>query len=302
MKTIVTTGLIACAAVVGLMQSTSARSVKFKHVISAYADDAGVGLNAPEGVACGSQGDIVVADTGNDRLVRFMFKDGEIKAGSVIKVDQLTAPSRVALTPRGDIFAVDDRQRRVAHVNADGTFKETVRFDGIPAPSTVVPKAIATDSAGRLYVLDAFGGRVLVIDVQGVFQRAIAMPADVGFVADITVDESGDLYALDAIKRRLLIAKTDAKAFIMLDKDLSDMVPTIPTSLLASRGSLFLLEGNGGRIINVAKDGAFLTRQLAQGWDEGALNHPAQMCINDQDFAFIADRDNRRVSVFQVMR
>ena len=38
------------------------------------------------------------------------------------------------------------------------------------------------------------------------------------------------------------------------------------------------------------------------GWKEGQLNHPSQLCVNDKDEVFIADRDNSRVQVFQLTR
>ena len=63
-----------------------------------------------------------------------------------------------------------------------------------------------------------------------------------------------------------------------------------------------MVEGNGSSIVSFGRDGSFLARQLTMGWNEGSLNHPAQMCINDKDEVFIADRDNSRVQVFQLIR
>ena len=61
-------------------------------------DDQGVGLSLPEGVACGASGDVVVGDTGNDRLVRFSYQDKIVVGGSPIQIPELSAPFRVQLS------------------------------------------------------------------------------------------------------------------------------------------------------------------------------------------------------------
>ena len=57
-----------------------------------------------------------------------------------------------------------------------------------------------------------------------------------------------------------------------------------------------------GDIVTFGRDGAFVSRQLTGGRDEGFLDYPSQLCVNDKDEAFVADRDNSRVQVFQVIR
>ena len=69
--------------------------------------------------------------------------------------------------------------------------------------------------------------------------------------------------------------------------------------MTASKGVIFVVEGSGSSIVSFGRDGSFLARQLTMGWNEGSLNHPSQMCINDKDEVFIADRDNSRVQVFR---
>ena len=51
-------------------KSFSGAALKFRHILSIYADDKDVGLKQPEGVACGPKSFLIVADTGNGRLLR----------------------------------------------------------------------------------------------------------------------------------------------------------------------------------------------------------------------------------------
>jgi hypothetical protein len=302
MKTVSFACFVAAALVLGHLRLTAAETARFRYLVSVYFDDKGVGLNLPEGVACDANGQVVVGDTGNDRLLRFTYRDKVVSGGSVIKPPQVSAPSRIHLNSKGEIYALDSRQRRIAHLGPQGEFRDVLAFDGVPAPSTVVPKDFAIDSADNIYVLDVFSARVLVLNAQEKFQRAVAVPGDTVFGADLAVDASGNLLLLDSIRRRLFSAAKDANSFAPLGGDLTESLATLPTSMTTSKGLIFVAEGSGSSIDGFGRDGSFLGRQLTMGWDEGSLNHPSQMCINDKDEAFVADRDNSRIQVFKLTR
>jgi sugar lactone lactonase YvrE len=301
MKTATSACLVAAILVLGSLHLAADQIAKFRHVVSIYADDKGGGLSQPEGVACGAGGQIVVADTGNDRLVRFTFKDKTLTGGTVIKLPEVSAPSRLQVNSKGEIYALDTRQRRVVRIGPEGDFKGALAFNGA-APGTIVPKAFVIDIADTIYVLDVFSARVLVLSADGKVQRELALPADLGFAADLAVDSGGTVLVLDAINRRLFSAAKDAGSFAPLGGDLTEALGTMPTSMTTSKGSTFVLEGSGSSVVSFRADGSFMARQLAPGVAEGSLNHPAQMCVNDKDEAFIADRDNSRVQVFQLIR
>jgi sugar lactone lactonase YvrE len=302
MKTVTLAALVAAALVAGHLRLTAVEGARLRHLTSVYADDKDAGLKFPEGVACDATGRFVVADTGHDRLVRFTYQGKTISGGTEIKTPQLSAPSRVQLDSKGEIFALDSRQRRIVHLGSDGGFKSALAFAGVPAPATIVPKSFALDSADNVYVLDAFSARVLVLNAQGAFQRALPVPDGVGFASDLAVDAAGSLFLLDSVKRRMYSAGKDAGAFAPLGGDLTSSLATMPSAMTASRGVIFVAEGIGSCITAFGRDGSFLARQLTRGWEEGSLNHPSQICINDRDEVFIADRDNSRIQVFQLIR
>lgn len=302
MKPVAAACLVAIALALAHLGVTAAETAKFRYATSMYADDKDVGLSRPEGVACGANGQVVVGDTGNDRLLRFTYLDKAVSGGTVVKLPELSAPTRVQLSAKGEIYALDGKQRRIVHLGAKGEFKDNVAFDGIPAPSTVVVKGFAIDAADRIYALDVFAGRVLVLDGQGKFQKAIPLPADLGFASDVAVDPGGNVLVLDSIRRRILMAGKDAAAFAPLGGELISALPMLPTYITASKDGIFVAESSGSSVVSFGRDGSVLARQLATGWEEGTLNHPSQMCFDDKDDVFIADRDNSRIQVFQIVR
>jgi DNA-binding beta-propeller fold protein YncE len=302
MKRVVFACLLAVAAAWGPLQLAAAEIAKLRYLTSAYSDEKGGGLNLPEGVACDGKGRVVVADTGNGRLLRFTFQDKAFTGGSEIKIPQMPEPSIVRLSSTGEIYVLDNAQRRIVRLGSDGGFKATLAFSGVPAPATIVPKSFTIDAADNLYVLDVFSSRILVLNAQGAFQKALPLPGDAGFISDVAVDTAGTVFVLDAIKRRLFSAAKDAASFTALGGDLGDSITTLPTYMTTDKGIIFVVEGEGGSIVTFGRDGSFLARQLTKGWEEGSLNHPAQICITDKDEVFVADRDNSRIQVFRLVR
>jgi hypothetical protein len=143
---------------------------------------------------------------------------------------------------------------------------------------------------------------VLVLNPRGQFQKAVGLATGTGSGADIAVDASGTIVLLDSVGRRLYAAARDAAAFAPLGGSLARFIATLPGHLTVVPGAILVVEGSGSTVAAFGRDGSFLSRQLTQGWGEGALNHPAQICVDDKDEAFIADRDNSRVQAFAVMR
>lgn len=301
MRTFALATLVAALAA-GLTRPAAAQAARLRFLAAVYADDKGVGLARPEGVACGADGLLVVGDTGNGRLLRFTYRDRTVSGGGEIRIPELAAPSRVQLGSKGQIYVLDSTRRRIVRLSPDGTFVGVLSFDGAPPPETVVPKSFAVGAADRVYVLDAFAGRVLVVDAEGRFERALALPADAGFITDLTVDTGGSLVLLDSIRRRLYAVAAGEGTFGPLGRDLTASLPTAPTSLTFDRGLIFILEGRGSRVVTVGRDGSFLSAQLARGWTEGLLNYPSQMCVNDRNEVFVADRENSRIQVFALAR
>lgn len=301
MKRVLLAALVAGTFVVAPWRSADAQGVRFRHLVSVYVDDKGGGLHLPEGVACGDEGRFVVGDTGNNRLLLFTFKAKAVSGGTEIKVPELAAPTKVQLNSKGEIYALDGSKRRIVRLTAEGTFREFLSFDGAPPPTAIVPRSFTIDSADNVYVLDVLSARVLVLNAEGRFQKALALPDGTGFVTDLDVDILGNVFVVDPVKRRLFSAGRDANAFSPLGGDLTGSLVTLPTSLTASRGTIFVVE-SGGSIASIGQDGSFMTRQLTTGWQEGSLNHPAQVCITEKDEVFVADRDNSRVQVFALSR
>lgn len=274
----------------------------FTHLLSIYADEKEGSIKNPEGVVCNGAGSaIFVADTGNGRLLKYAFKDGALSGGTEVKLPQLVYPVRLQLNSRGDILALDERQRRIVRLSGDGAFIDFVDAKGLPAPSDVVPRSFKLGGQDNIYVLDISGWRVLFLDPAGNYQKQAALP-EKGFFSDLYVDPRGVVYLLDSVNKIVYVYDKDSNSFKPLTTDLGDYAnfPTYMTS--DGKGTLYIVDQDGNGIILLGQDGTFKGRRLGIGWSDGLVYYPAQICIDEKGDVFVADRYNNRVQIFSIPR
>ncbi len=213
--------ILICTLVLPL-NSFGAETMKLKFLQSVYADSKGGALKEPEGVASNEKSGLVIADTGNDRLVRYEFQDKSLKGGTEIRIPQLSSPIRIQMNSKGEIFALDGMKRRILRLNPDGSFRGYVDAEGVSSPSVFVPRSFKVDGNDNIYILDVFAGRVLVLSPEGKYQKQIAFPKEYGFFSDLSVDLRGNVLLIDSVKAMVFSAPKGADSFSPLTKSLRE--------------------------------------------------------------------------------
>jgi trimeric autotransporter adhesin len=187
-------------------------------------------LNFPSGVVIDSQGNIYIADSGNNRI-RKVSTSGTIStvAGNGIFSDsgdggppaaaQLNAPTGVVVTPAGALY-ISDSLNAAVRVAAKGTISSVGS-----ASSLGSPRGLAYDAAGNVYVADAANSRVQKIGTDGSV-TTFAGNGTAGFAGDggpaasaqlntptsVVVDTAGNVYIADLLNNR--IRKVDTSGTI----------------------------------------------------------------------------------------
>jgi uncharacterized protein (TIGR03437 family) len=207
-------------------------------------------LSGPTGIAVNqSTGTLYVADSGNNRVLRFprpVKQSGRITPDAVIgqtnfttatsasiNSTSLNTPEGLAMGPNGDLFVADGGNNRVLEFPAGaGTGAAAVRVFGQPSMTVAVPpsqpsaqtlsfpQGILVDQASNLYVADAGANRVLIFpDTQsgptaGAVAAAVIGQADfsgtpgaISFKTPVGVglDSSGNVYVGDSGNNRVLM-------------------------------------------------------------------------------------------------
>lgn len=158
------------------------------------------GLYGPRGVAVAPGGAVLVADTGNNRL---MIYDADLKEGRAVGSkgsgpEQFSDPVGVAVGPSGAVYVADVANRRVQILDGRGGF--TGRFE-MPGWRSVGEPFLAVGAGDVLYVSDPTGSAVLALDRSGkVLRKWDANDAGRKFSAPtgVALDSKGAaLYVVD---------------------------------------------------------------------------------------------------------
>jgi sugar lactone lactonase YvrE len=278
--------------------SQAAEPLKFRQMAPIYVDGKGAGIRQPEGVACRGNA-LVVADTGNGRLLRYTLAGENWTPGGEIVLPQLPSPLRVDVNSKGEIFALDGQSRKIVRVAASGEFLGYVAPTG-DVQGAIVPRSFRFDKDDNLYLLDVLSARVLVMDPSGKIQREIPFPKEYGFFSDLAVDAGGNVYLLDSVRKRVYkVAKNSTEAAPLTGSLQEEAY--FPASIATDKqGTIYLVDQNGSGVVILGQDGSFRGRRLSMGWKEGFLRYPAEMCVTENGAAFIADRGNNRVDGFLI--
>lgn len=301
MRTLSITRVLGALAAILPALASAAGPEGLRHALSIYVDSADVTLRSPEGVACDEKGHLVVADTGNARLLTYHWKDGALDAGAQVKLAQLPYPTRVQIDGRGFVLALDRRARRIARVDEKGAFAGFVEPQGATT-TPVTATAFKVGPGDALYLLDAPAAKVLVLSPEGRVTRELPLPKEAQGITDVAVDQGGRIYVVDAVSAIVYAAEKDATAFKPLSESLKELV-SFPAYLAPdNRGKLYVVDQHGNAIVKLGVDGSFQGRELAMGWTDGGVYYPSQICLDGAGDLFVADRANDRVQIFSLPR
>jgi len=282
--------------------SVGAEALKFKHFQSVYEDAKEAGFRSPEGVGCDGKGHILVADSGNGRLVQYTLINGKAMPDREIRAPELTFPVRVQTNSKGEIFALDGRRKRVVRFSPAGEYLGRVDAADSPPPSTAIPRSFDIGKDDTIYLLDVFGGRVLILTPEGKFSNKIDFPKGYEVISDLAVNEKGTVFLIDSVKAMVYVAAKGSGQFSPLTESMKEVMKFPATITTDGDGNLYLADKYGGNIYIVGQDGSFKGEQLTMGWKEGQLRYPCQVCVNDKGEVFVADRDNNRIQIFSTVR
>jgi uncharacterized protein (TIGR03437 family) len=173
-------------------------------------------LAAPQGVAHDQNGDLYIADSGNDR-VRKVDTQGMISTfagtgtngsagdGGAATAALFRSLVDVKVDSEGNVYLTDSSDNRVRVIDAAGVIHALAGtgqggFSGDGGPATQAqlnfPSEVEVDEAsGNIYIADEFNGRVRVVRPDGTIGTAVET---VGSVRGIARDSDGRIYVANS--------------------------------------------------------------------------------------------------------
>jgi uncharacterized protein (TIGR03437 family) len=208
-------------------------------------------LSSPQGIALDPSGNLYVADSGNNRVLRYprpVNQSGRITPNAVLGQSNFTtgaaagvsassflSPADVAIGPNGELFVADAGNNRVLEFLANFTsgapaiqvygqpnFFSGATSSSISAQTLTAPSGIFVDPSSNLYVADSGNNRILIFaNTQG--PHGNGLPASVVFgqpafdfgaagggagglnvPLSVALDSSGDIFVADAGNNRVV--------------------------------------------------------------------------------------------------
>ncbi|OWK45193.1 hypothetical protein [Fimbriiglobus ruber] len=197
-------------------------------------------LAPPTNVAADAVGDVFIADTTYNRVLRVDAKTGAISTlagngtagfsgdGGPATAAQLNGPTDVAADAAGDVFIVDNKNNRVRRVDAATGVITTVAGNGRPGlsqyggPATATPlefpNLVAVDAAGDIFITEteSLGTEVVRVDAKTAVITTVAGNGVAGFSGDggpataaeieaagLAVDAAGNVFLTDPVNNRV---------------------------------------------------------------------------------------------------
>ncbi len=150
------------------------------------------GLSGPNGAAVDSSGNLYIADTGNNRIVKIAPNGTQ----TVVSVAPLTLnfPLAVALDCAGNLYVTDGNNNRVVKVPAAGGAATVL-------PRSVSPDGLAVDASGNVFVADNEDGSIVKITSGGTVST---FESDFEDPVDVAVDPAGNVYLADGTLSTIL--------------------------------------------------------------------------------------------------
>ncbi len=271
------------------------------HVFSIYGVDRQDLLSFPNAVHVTDNGDIYVADTGNDRIAIFnsrgRFKS-EIKTrGKKLKAGDLITPLGVTVDSKGRVFTASFDSGLMVF-NSNGKVVKQLPIQGTQVYTD--GKLVYLTAPGSVYAFDEKLEIARHIGTRGRKLGQFETPQD------LLVTEDGSLVVSDTQNMRLQIfnKKGDVVAYKgapPLDMDAAERIFGLGTGMTQDDlGRIYVADAfhHAIRVFNEAGDD--LGEIGGQGDTDGLFNYPSDITYMGGNTFAVADKWNDRVQVLRI--
>lgn len=279
-----------------------------------------------------SDGHLLVADEGNDRIARIDPGSGAITTvagvgragfsgdGGRATAAALDRPASLVLAPDGSIFFSDYGNHRVRKIDAAGTIttvagigSEGFSGDGGPAVHAALayPVGLARAADGSLFVADSLNYRIRRIAPDGIITTIAgtgvagnagdggpAAKAELRVVSSLTIAADGSL--LIAEQQNAAVRKIDARGIISTIAGVASGALVSPAGIaLSSDGSLLIADAGAHAVRKLTADGRVVdvvssevSQAAASRAAEGRPWGPYSVAAAADGTVYFSDRNN----------
>ena len=259
-------------------------------------------MNSPRGVATDDNGNIYVADTGNNRIQKFLengavitwgIKGNDTQINKGRSAAEFDSPFGIAVDSHGFVYVADTGNNRIQKFTNNGTFLAKWGTFGTSSGQLYLPRGIAVDSQGFVYVADTANNRIQKFNSNG---RLITLwgnngTQDGNFQSPrgIAVDSKGFVFVADTANNRIQKFNSNGK-FITLwgSNGTQDGNFQSPRGItIDSKGFVYVSDTGNNRIQKFDPNGKFVNSIGKLGHDPGDFDSPYGISADSNDFIYV---------------
>lgn len=275
----------------------------------------------PAGVSVGADGSIIVADTGNARVMRVellnKLKTNPLPSNTATKLS-VSGPSRKLPYPAGQI-AVHGDDEIYAHLPTQGQFvlldregKEKKRFGKSKGKTPDVTRGtdgFAVSPKLGIYVSDTPNNRIQKFTLDGQWKANFlestgmfdskSKEGRARTPRGIAINEDGSIYVANSGNARVDAVSPEGVFLFGFGPSVGPYTMEEPVSVAWDKaGFVYLADRGLKRVFKTEPSGAFITAFGEPGANPGQFQAPASVAFDGNNYVYVLDTSLRRVSVY----
>jgi sugar lactone lactonase YvrE len=292
---------VALALVLSVVGVASASAATYGTSIGSYGSEDGQ-FSHPAGLALDTEGNLWVADQGNNRVQKFneageyVFEFGSHGSGS----GAFDAPKAVAIEAEGNIWVADSGNNRLEKFDAEGKFIEAVGSAGSGNGKFSGPEDVAIDAEGNIWVADTYNYRVQELDAEGKFIKVVN-PEGLGAIEPTGIDigPGGKAWVTDWAHDRVVeLSNAGALLGQFGSSGSGNGEFSHPDGIdVDSEGNVWVGDEGNSRVQEFNEGGEYLDQFGTSGSGEGefSFSYPFGIVADSGTSIWVADSSNGRV-------
>jgi streptogramin lyase len=269
----------------------------------------------PQGIAVAPDGDVWVADAGNNRVQelsptgafieavgwgvsdggqRFETCTGNCRPGIAGSDNgQFSNPRGIAVDAAGDVWVADSGNNRVQELSPSGQYLQQFGEEGIEPGQLEEPTGIAVDASGNVWVSSSRYYRVEEFTSSGRYERKLGT---FEIPLGIAVDSHGDVWVAD---ERADSVQELSSSGQLLGSFGSSAVFNAPTSVaIDADGNVWVADRFSGRVHELAPSGQPIEATGDAFGDQGQFGEVWGLATSGS-LIYVVDTGNGRIEVWR---